>query len=370
MSWDNNYGGTSYGGYDAGYGGYSDNSQNQQQPTDGNSSGFDMYGQGGGGYDPQYNNYNDPYNQQPPSGGPQQQQQPPPHQQTQQQGGGVNSSGGGGYPQGAQAMMAGMMDPNSLMANPMVKDMAMQYGAQFTQQGQEQIQKHLDKYISIGQLKYYFAVDTSYVARKLAILLFPFARNDWTIKYNQEEPVQPKYDVNAPDLYIPSMAYMTYILIVGYILGLRDAFSPDLLATTASSTLVWLVLELVVIYLTLTVMSINTTLTKWDIVSFSAYKYVAMIVVLLTGLLLQSKLVYYVALIYVSAALGFFLLRTLKLGIEPEVHGMQNHGKRKLYVIFFYAGLQPLLIWWLTSYLVPVSTTIEMPSQPLGFETP
>ena len=44
-----------------------------------------------------------------------------------------------------------------------------------------------------------------------------------------------------------------------------------------------------------------------------------MIVVLLTGLLLQSKLVYYVALIYVSAALGFFLLRTLKLRIEPEV---------------------------------------------------
>ena len=53
-----------------------------------------MYGQGGGGYDPQYNNYNDPYNQQPPSGGPQQQQQPPPHQQTQQQGAGVNSRSG------------------------------------------------------------------------------------------------------------------------------------------------------------------------------------------------------------------------------------------------------------------------------------
>ena len=48
-----------------------------------------------------------------------------------------------------------------------------------------------------------------------------------------------------------------------------------------------------------------------------------MIVVLLTGLLLQSKLVYYVALIYVSAALGFFLLRTLKLRIEPEVGNKQ-----------------------------------------------
>ena len=49
-----------------------------------------------------------------------------------------------------------------------------------------------------------------------------------------------------------------------------------------------------------------------------------MIVVLLTGLLLQSKLVYYVALIYVSAALGFFLLRTLKLRIEPEVGKKAN----------------------------------------------
>ena len=86
-----------------------------------------------------------------------------------------------------------------------------------------------------------------------------------------------------------------------------------------SSTLVWLVLELVVIYLTLTVMSIHSHLNKWDIVSFSTYKYVGMICVLLAGLLSASKLVYYAALAYVSAALAFFLLRTLKLRIEPEV---------------------------------------------------
>ena len=28
------------------------------------------------------------------------------------------------------------------------------------------------------------------------------------------------------------MAYVTYVLLVGYILGLRDAFSPDSLAAT------------------------------------------------------------------------------------------------------------------------------------------
>ena len=68
-----------------------------------------------------------------------------------------------------------MMNPNELMANPLVTDMAMQYGQNIVGKGQEEIKKNLDKYISIGQLKYYFAVDTNYVGRKLAILLFPFA---------------------------------------------------------------------------------------------------------------------------------------------------------------------------------------------------
>ena len=128
------------------------------------------------------------------------------------------------------------------------------------------------------------------------------------------------------------MAYATYVLLVGYILGLRNAFSPDSLATTASSALVWLILEIGIIYLTLTVMSINTSLTKWDILSFSSYKYVGIIVVLMLGLLLNSK-GYYIGWIYVSAALMFFLLRTLKLRIEPEVSFF--HFYMDIYFSFF-----------------------------------
>ena len=58
----------------------------------------------------------------------------------------------------------------------------------------------------------------------LGLLLFPFSRTDWSLRYNAEEPVQPKFDLNAPDLYIPTMAYVTYVLLVGYILGLKNAF--------------------------------------------------------------------------------------------------------------------------------------------------
>ena len=50
-----------------------------------------------------------------------------------------------------------------LISNPMVAGIANQ---QF-EKGREEIKKNLDKYISIGQLKYYFAVDTNYVGKKL-----------------------------------------------------------------------------------------------------------------------------------------------------------------------------------------------------------
>ena len=51
--------------------------------------------------------------------------------------------------------------------NPMMTDMAMRYGQDMMGKGQEELKKNLDKYVSIGQLKYYFAVDTTYVAKKL-----------------------------------------------------------------------------------------------------------------------------------------------------------------------------------------------------------
>ena len=45
-----------------------------------------------------------------------------------------------------------------------------------------------------------------------------------------------------------------------------------------------------------------------------------------------------------------------------QVHGMQVHGKRKLYIILLYAILQPFLIWWMTFSLVPITSSIDLPS--------
>ncbi len=49
----------------------------------------------------------------------------------------------------------------------MVANMAMQYGQDIVGRGQEELKKNLGQYVSIGQLKYYFAVDNLYVVKKL-----------------------------------------------------------------------------------------------------------------------------------------------------------------------------------------------------------
>ena len=130
--------------------------------------------------------------------------------------------------------------------------------------------------------------------------------------------MQPRFELNAADLYIPSMAFVSFILVVGYMLGMQDRFSPDLLAATASTSLTVLVLELVIIYMTTTIMNINTTLAKCDILAFCMYKYVGMIVCLVTGMFFSTS-GYYLALAYTSLALALFLFRTLHLRVEPEV---------------------------------------------------
>merc|ERR1719429_873317 len=139
----------------------------------------------------------------------------------------------------------------------MVTNMAMNMGADIMQQKMKEGKGMVEKYVSVGQLKYYFAVDNTYVTKKLGLLLFPFAHSDWSIRYSHNEPVQPRLELNAADLYIPSMAFVTYILVVGYVLGMQDRFSPEVLATTSSSALTSLILEILVIWVTTTVMSNN-----------------------------------------------------------------------------------------------------------------
>ena len=104
----------------------------------------------------------------------------------------------------------------------------------------------IGRFVAMSHLKTYFAVDTNYVLKKLSILLFPFVHKDWTVHYQQTEPIAPRLEINAPDLYIPGrskakifprlpdltrmlspsilavMGFVTYVLVSGLVLGTQQ----------------------------------------------------------------------------------------------------------------------------------------------------
>ncbi|XP_066589854.1 protein YIF1B-B [Prorops nasuta] len=236
-----------------------------------------------------------------------------------------------------------------LLAEPIVTNMAMQYGNALVGSGKQQ----LEKYIPITALKYYFAVDNSYVLTKLGLLFFPYTHKDWTVKYEQDVPLQPRYEKNAPDMYIPTMAFLTYVLMAALVLGTHERFTPEQLGILASSALAWGVIEILVHLISLYVMNLDTSLTTLDLLAYCGYKYVGMNAALLTSLIFEG-FGYYIVLLFCSISLGFFLMRTLKLRVIPQ--GQNSYtttgNKRRIYFILFVAGIQPVLMWWLSYHLI------------------
>jgi len=86
--------------------------------------------------------------------------------------------------------------------------------------------------------------------------------------------------------------------------------------------------------------------------------------------------VYQIALMYFSLALIYFLIRSLRARVlvdnsprqvdnaygsdDVTSSGMGSSGsKRRSYLLLFIAGMQPLLMWWMTRSLVRIEPIIE-----------
>ncbi|XP_048837139.1 protein YIF1B isoform X1 [Brienomyrus brachyistius] len=242
-----------------------------------------------------------------------------------------------------------------LLSEP-VSNFAMAYGSSLADHGKEMVDKNLARFIPISKLKYYFAVDTIYVAKKLGLLVFPYMHQNWEVSYQQDTPVAPRFDINAPDLYIPAMAFITYILVAGLAFGTQDRFSPEILGMQASSALVWLVIEVLAMLLSLYLLTVNTDLTTIDLIAFSGYKYVGMIVGVLAGLVF-GRIGYYLMLLWCCISIFVFMIRTLRLKIlsEAAAEGVLVRGAKnqlRMYLTMAIAAAQPIFMYWLTFHLI------------------
>jgi hypothetical protein len=89
----------------------------------------------------------------------------------------------------AAPMDQGFSIPSQFLNEPLVANVAMQYGQALVGSGKQLVDRELEKYVPISRLKYYFAVDTGYVTKKLGLLFFPFTHSVSLLAFCNESSV-------------------------------------------------------------------------------------------------------------------------------------------------------------------------------------
>eukprot|EP00735_Rhodelphis_limneticus_P012138 TRINITY_DN5332_c0_g1::TRINITY_DN5332_c0_g1_i1::g.24123::m.24123 TRINITY_DN5332_c0_g1::TRINITY_DN5332_c0_g1_i1::g.24123 ORF type:complete len:286 (-),score=37.71,sp/P87148/YIF1_SCHPO/35.39/6e-38,YIF1/PF03878.10/8.6e-62,Yip1/PF04893.12/0.13 TRINITY_DN5332_c0_g1_i1:82-939(-) len=256
-----------------------------------------------------------------------------------------------GFPSGMQPQFVGMDSPFT--------QIGMQYGQQFLSTQTEQLQSNFNRYVDLAHLRQYFAVSNSYVLNKLKVILCPALHKSWARQRpdgvmdgigggpesSSHTYMAPCDDINAPDLYIPAMAFITYVLALGFAYGHGDQFHPDVLGSTLSAGLGAVVFEVLLTSLTFYVM--NSRAVPWlDLTSYSMYKFVGVVLTVLSYLVLGS--LSYVVFLYTAAMSALFILRTYMRIIVPEhVHVEDMHNPTRNYALLFLAAFQFPMAWYL-----------------------
>lgn len=191
-----------------------------------------------------------------------------------------------------------------------------------------------NRYVSIPALKHYFNVSNSYVLNKLLLVLFPWRHKPWSrqqarltaatpgpngqISQQQYSSMflPPRDDLNSPDMYIPVMALVTYILLTSMLAGFRGNFHPELLGSTTTTAIAVILFEILVLKMAMYILTINNESQLLDLVAYSGYKFVGIIATLVTAEILTpgkgtGGWIGWVVFIYTFLANAFFLVRLL-----------------------------------------------------------
>lgn len=218
--------------------------------------------------------------------------------------------------------------PNPFGVNDMTAQMGMQFGQSAMRAGSEYVEKNLTRYLPLNHLKHSFNVSNSYVFNKIKLILFPWRHKPWSRLVQRSEVSgqiegyqPPREDLNCPDAYIPVMAFMTYILLSGAVAGSKGKFDPELLSIAASQALGIVFLEFCCIKLGCYLLNIQGDGAVIDLVAYSGYKFVGIIVSLLASLIGFRSSICWAIFVYVFCSNAFFLLRSLRYVILPDPSG-------------------------------------------------
>ncbi|KAI4351869.1 hypothetical protein L6164_006174 [Bauhinia variegata] len=218
------------------------------------------------------------------------------------------------------------------------------YGGKILGSSSEYVQSNISRYFSDPQ--YYFQVNDHYVRNKLKVVLFPFLhRGHWT---RITEPVGGRlsykpaiYDINAPDLYIPFMAFGTYVVLAGLSLGLHGKFSPEAFNWMFVKGLLGWFLQASLLKMTLLSLGSGEA-PILDIIAYAGYTFTGMCLAILARIMWRHS--YYILMPWTCLCMGIFLVKTMKRVLFAEVRSYDS-SKHQYLLLFIVLAQLPLFTW-------------------------
>mmetsp|Transcript_7310 Transcript_7310/g.18024 ORF Transcript_7310/g.18024 Transcript_7310/m.18024 type:complete len:314 (+) Transcript_7310:227-1168(+) len=266
-----------------------------------------------------------------------------------------DTSAPGGAPGGADlAKEAGNLLGGSF--SPLAKTAVAAYG----EKAQQFVQNRMNFFSGplTKNLQYYFNVNTNYVLKKMKLLLCPFIhKGSWT-RMPEQVPggfqfKPPRHDLNAPDLYIPAMAFNTYC-VASSIISLSgtngSAFGPEKFGNFVwSAFLIWLVEVLMLrtaVYL-LSSPQAALGVPLFDLCCYGGYVFVHVTAQILIGFF-AGHWGYYIALAWGTLCMGVFLVKTFKRILYSQTRqASKQNSKRQSYMLLAISLAQLPLAYWL-----------------------
>lgn len=194
---------------------------------------------------------------------------------------------------------------NNFLNDPTAQ-LGLQLGQKAFESGAEMVNQNLNRWLNPANVKKYFDVSNSFVFKKIGLVLFPFRHKSWARierRNDQNGKIDyssPRDDINSPDLYIPVMSCVTYIILFAITMTADGNFNPEILGGTALKVLSLLIGEVLLMKLICYLMSISADVAFLDLIAYSGYKFIGVIVVSILKKT-TSKFLTYLVYAYVSS---------------------------------------------------------------------
>ncbi|XP_002529401.3 protein YIF1B-A [Ricinus communis] len=203
------------------------------------------------------------------------------------------------------------------------------------------------KYLSNPQ--YYFQVNDEYVKNKLKIILFPFLHRGYWVRSIEKVGGQvsykpPIYDINAPDLYIPFMAFGTYLVLAGILLGINGKFSPEALSVQSTNGLLCWFFQVLLLEATLHTLG-DGDVPLLDFVAYTGYTFAAGSAAVLARM--ACRHCFYTVTLWESFCMGMFFVKVMKRILISEMRSCEKHSSKRHYLLLLVAIAQAPLLFWL-----------------------